>query len=141
MTLTFKLHIWQCRDVSPCQISRSKIVSFKSYCPDTQTHAGPIALPGPLKCLQRWSLETRVLSPDCLETRTWFFMSQSWLSLDTCMSCFGSVSSFHVSSCLTFHDCVLSVSLSGIAKCLFCAETLAFLAESKSLKGPFTYLS
>jgi len=35
------------------------------------------------------------------------------------------------------HDYVLTVSLSGIAKCLFCAETLAFLAESRPL-GPFT---
>jgi len=43
------------------------------------------------------------------------------------------VSSFHVSSCLISHDWVLTVSLSGIAKCLFCSETLAFLAE-----GPFT---
>jgi len=60
----------------------------------------------------------------------WFFMSRSWLSLDTCMSCLGSVSSFHVSSCLMSHDCVLTVSLSGIAKCLFCAETLTFLAET-----------
>ena len=49
------------------------------------------------------------------------------------------VSSFHVSSCLMSHDCVFIVSLSGIAtgKCLFCAETLAFLAESRPL-GPFT---
>ena len=58
-----------------------------------------------------------------------------WLSsLDTCMSCLGSVSSFHVSSCLMSHNNVLTVSLSGIAKCLFCAETMAFLAE-----GPFTF--
>jgi len=63
-------------------------------------------------------------------------MSQSWLCLDTCMSCLGSVSSFHVSSCLMSHDCVLAVSLSGIAKCLFGAETLAFLAERPL--GPFT---
>jgi len=34
------------------------------------------------------------------------------------------------------HDCVLTVSLSCIAKCLFCAETLAFPAE-----GPFTLLN
>jgi len=34
-------------------------------------------------------------------------------------------------------DCVLTVSLSGIVKCLFCAETLGFLAESRSL-GPLT---
>ena len=33
-------------------------------------------------------------------------MSQSWLSLDTCMSCLGSVLSFHVSSCLMSDDCV-----------------------------------
>ena len=64
------------------------------------------------------------------------FMSRSWLSLDTCMSCLGSVSSFHVSSCLMSHDCVLTVSLSDIAKCLFCVEILAFLAESRPL-GPF----
>jgi len=47
------------------------------------------------------------------------------------MSCLGSVSSFHVSSSL------MTVSLSGIAKCLFCVETLAFLAESRPL-GPLT---
>ena len=64
-------------------------------------------------------------------------MSQSWLSLDTCMSCLGTVLSFHVSSCLMSHDCVQIVSLSGIAKCLFCAVTLAFLAESRPLL-PFT---
>ena len=33
---------------------------------------------------------------------------------------------------------ILTVSLSGVAKCLFCAETLAHLAESKPL-GPFAY--
>ena len=66
------------------------------------------------------------LSRDCLET--WFFISRSWLSLDTRMSCLGSVLSFRVSSCLMSHDCVLTVSLStaGVVKCLFCAETLAF---------------
>jgi len=60
-------------------------------------------------------------------------MSRSCLSLDTCMSCLGSVSSFHISSCLMSHDCVLTVSLSDIAKCLFRAETLTFLAESRPL--------
>jgi len=35
------------------------------------------------------------------------------------------------------HDCVLTVSLSGIAKYLFCAETLSFLAQSRAL-GPIT---
>jgi len=39
----------------------------------------------------------------------------------------------HVSCLVT----VLTVSLSGIAKCLVCAETLVFLAESRPL-GPFT---
>ena len=47
------------------------------------------------------------------------------------------VSSIDVSSCLMSHDCVLTASLSGIATCLFCAETLAFLAE-RTLLGPFT---
>jgi len=47
------------------------------------------------------------------------------------------VSSFHVSSCLMSHDCVLTVSLSDIARCLFCVETLTFLAESRPL-GPST---
>jgi len=61
-------------------------------------------------------------------------MSRSWLCLDTCMSRLGShLSSFHVSSCLMSRDCVLTVSLSDIAKCLFCAETLAFLAERRPL--------
>jgi len=74
----------------------------------------------------------------CLETvsRLVYFMSRSWLSFDTFMSCPGSVSSLHVLSCLVSHDCVLTVSLSGIAKCLFCVETLAFLAESRPV-GPF----
>jgi len=36
------------------------------------------------------------------------------------------------------HDsCLMSVSLSGIAKCLFCIESLTFLAESRPL-GTFT---
>jgi len=42
----------------------------------------------------------------------------------------------YVLSCLMSHDCVLTVSLSGIAKCFFCAETLTFLAERRPL-GPF----
>ena len=62
-------------------------------------------------------------------------------SRDTClisrlsrdMVFLGSVSSFCASSCLMSHDCVLTVSLSVVANWLFCAETLAFLAE-----GPFT---
>jgi len=76
----------------------------------------------------------------CLESisrRSFSCLALKWLSFDTCMSCLGSVSSFHVSSGLTSHDCVLTVSLSGRAKCLFCAETLTFLAESWPL-GPFT---
>ena len=48
----------------------------------------------------------------CLET--WFIMSRSWLSLDTCMPWLGCVSSFQVSSCLMSHAFI--VSLSGIAK-------------------------
>jgi len=51
----------------------------------------------------------------------------SSLCLDTCMSCLGFASSLHVSSCL----CLMTMSLSDIAKCLFCAKTLAILAESK----------
>ena len=50
------------------------------------------------------------------------------------------VSSFHVPSCLVSHDCVLTVSLSGIAMCLFCAETLTFLAERRSIYLLLTYL-
>jgi len=53
------------------------------------------------------------------------------------MSCLGSESSFDVSSCLMSHDCVLTVSLSGIAKCIVCAGTLVFLVESMQL-GPST---
>ena len=34
---------------------------------------------------------------------------------------------------LTSYDCVLTVSLSGIAKCLFCAKTLSFIVESRPL--------
>ena len=41
------------------------------------------------------------------------------------------VLSFHVSSCLVSYDCVLTVSPSGLAKCLFGVETQAFLAESR----------
>ena len=63
-------------------------------------------------------------------------MYQPWLSLDTRMSRLGSVSSFHVSSCLVPHNCVLSVSLSGTGKCLLCDDELIFLAESRPL-GPF----
>jgi len=48
-------------------------------------------------------------------------MSRSWFCLE-----------FHVSSRLMSHDCVLTVSLSGVAKCSFCVEALAFLS------GPFT---
>ena len=77
--------------------------------------------------IQWWSLKTRALCRDCLETL--FFMSRSWLSLDTCMSCLGSVSSFRVSSCLVSHDCVLNMSLSG----LFCVETVAFRAKNRPL--------
>ena len=75
----------------------------------------------------------------CLDTllRHGFSLSRSWLSVDTCISCLGSVSSFHVLSCLMSHDCVLTVSLAGIAECLFCAQTLACLAQSRPL-GPFT---
>ena len=67
----------------------------------------------------------------CLET--WFFMSQSWLSLDTCLVLAPSVVSMscHVS-------CLMTVSLSGIVKCLFCAETLTFLAEGRP-RGPFIH--
>jgi len=72
-----------------------------------------------------------------LETRLVLRLSQDIAfhgSISTfVLSCLGSVSSYNVSSCLMSHDCVLTMSLSGIAKCLFCAETLAFLAE-----GPFT---
>jgi len=53
------------------------------------------------------------------------------------------VSSFREWSCLMCHDCVLTVFLSGISKCLFFVETLAFLAESRPLYVHlllFTYL-
>ena len=78
----------------------------------------------------------------CIETvsRHGSFMSRSSLSLYICMSCLVSVPSFHVSSCLVSHDCVLTVSLSGIAMCLFCAETLTFLAERRSIYLLLTYL-
>jgi len=39
--------------------------------------------------------------------------------------------------CLTSHDCVLTICLSSIAKCLFCVETLVFIAESRP-PSPFT---
>ena len=78
--------------------------------------------------LQWWSLETCVLSQECLEA--WFFVSRSWLSLDTCLCCLDFVLRFHVSSCLT--------TVSWLRLCqAFCAETLAFLAESRPL-GSFT---
>jgi len=35
------------QDKPMCQISRSKVISFKSYRPDTHRHARSIALPGP----------------------------------------------------------------------------------------------
>jgi len=40
-------------------------------------------------------------------------------------------------SCLVSHDCVLTMSLTVTAKCLFCSQRLAFLVESRPL-GPFT---
>jgi len=52
------------------------------------------------------------------------------------MSRLGSVSSFHVSSCLCLMT-VLTVSLSGV-KFLFCAETLAFLGDKSRPLDPFT---
>jgi len=61
------------------------------------------------------------------------FESLSWLNLDTCVSWL----------CLEFpclvmsYDCVVNISLSRIAKCLFCAEALAFPAESRPL-GPLS---
>jgi len=39
-------------------------------------------------------------------------------------SCLGSVSSFHEWSCLMCHDCVLTVSLSGLGKFSFCVDNL-----------------
>jgi len=77
----------------------------------------------------------------CLETISRHGFSCLGLGSAATLACFVSarVSSFHVSSCLVSHDCVLTVSLSGIAKCLFCAETLAFLAESRPL-GQFIAL-
>jgi len=38
-----------------------------------------------------------ILSPGYLET--WLYMTWSWLSLNSCMTCLGSVSSRHVSTC------------------------------------------
>jgi len=69
----------------------------------------------------------------CLETvsRRGF----SCLGVGSVMSCLDFVSSFHVSSCVMTVSWLVSVS--GITKCLFCAETLAFLAESRPL-GAFT---
>ena len=55
----------------------------------------------------------------------------SWLSLDTCMSFLGSVSS----SMSRFVSCLMT--LLGIAKCLLCVETLTFLAESRPLSHLF----
>ena len=60
-------------------------------------------------------------------------MSRPGSCLNTCMSRLG--------SCLKFPCFIMShvsgLCLSGIAKCLFCVETLVFLAESRSL-GPFS---
>ena len=70
---------------------------------------------------QWWSLETRVSSRDCLET--WFFMSRSWLSLDTCMSRLGSVSRISMSR----HVSCLVTGSWPVSMCLFFAEPLASL--------------
>ena len=76
-------------------------------------------------------------------------------NLETCLasrhgfSCLslGSVSTLVVLSrlCLEFPclvmshvSCLMTVSLSGIVKCLFCAETLTFLAEVRP-QGPFIH--
>jgi len=76
----------------------------------------------------------------CLETASRHDFSCLGLGscLDTCMSRSWLVSrasvSRHVSCLMTF---VLTMPLSGISKCLFYAESLAFLAESRPL-GPST---
>ena len=85
------------------------------------------------KTNQWWSLGDTCfvsrLSPDMVfhvsvlaQSRQLYVLS--WLCLEFWHS---------VSPCLVSHDCVLTVSLSGIARCLFCAETLAFVAESRPL--------
>jgi len=79
-------------------------------------HLLSISLEGPDAVTESQDTCLMILSRDCLET--WFFMSRFRLSINTCVSCLGSVSSFHVSSCLTSHDYVLPVSLSCMAKCL-----------------------
>jgi len=93
---------------------------------------------------ERIHVPSRVIVSDGLSrhvlSRDMVFVSRSWLNLDTCMSCLGSVWSFNVSSCLLSHDCILTVSLSGIAKCLLCVKTLAFLAASRQLDHLLVYL-
>jgi len=83
---------------------------------------------------QWWSLNTVVSSWDSQDMFSCLGLGS--VSTLVCLV-LARVLSFHVSSCLMSCDCVLSVSLSGIAKCLLCAETLAFLAERRPL-GPST---
>jgi len=66
-----------------------------------------------------------------LETVLKHGFSWSWLSVDTFVSCLGSVLSVHVSSSLMSRDekSHLCIHILGY-KCLFCAETLAFVADS-----------
>jgi len=74
------------------------------------------------RTVQWWSFEARVFSWESLETLV-FHVSALAQSHDTGMSSLGSVSSFHVSSCLIAHECVLTqltVSLSGIVKWKLC---------------------
>jgi len=80
----------------------------------------------------------------CLVSRlshesTWFFMSRSWLCLDTILY----VSSWLVSrvSMSRHVSCLVTVSWLWLCEAYpsayFCVETLAFLAESRPL-GPFS---
>ena len=77
-----------------------------------------------------------------LETVSRHGFSYLELGLVSTLACLvlARVSSFHVPSCLVSHGCVLTLSLSGIAMCLFCDETLTFLAERRSIYLLLTYL-
>jgi len=65
--VTVNFNLWSCLRIWPrwprlcqieaaCRISRSKVIQFKNYCPDTHSHIGPIALSG----LLEWSVKQRM---------------------------------------------------------------------------------
>jgi len=76
---------------------------------------------------------------NCLENQSWnleprvFFWRLSCLGLGSVSSLVCLVLASYRVSVSRHVSCLMTVSLWGIAKCLFCVETLTFLAESRPL--------